>query len=486
MSRRFSPSRLNADALQRWFEQVTDRLRGRRRLQSFDDEIIPVQVDLVGQAPPEGAARTPFSGDVPPESALTPSWSFRETVVLRRSQRGSRVLLYSVLGMSGAGLLWLVLAPLDETVAVQGKLEPSSRVKQIQTPVPGLVEQVLVREGETVKQGQVLLRFDLRDARNQLAAAESVRRQLEEENLTYAAALGDPTAARPLNRNQSQRLRDQRQELLNQRDAAEQGLLASEARVRGLRQSLATAENIAGRYESLVRSGAQSQVQALEARNRANELATSLAAEQRQVARLRAELRSSRTAPGADLRGRIEENNRLIAEQDARISATRQQIRYGELRSPASGTVFDLEARRGTVATAGQPLLRVVPDDALQARVYVPDNAIGFVLPGQTARISLTTFPASDYGRLPAVVQRVSNDALTADEQSEFLGTQASGLYYPAVLRLERQSIQAGRKQIPLQPGMGLTADIQLRQRRIFNLFTGFFEDKLRTLERLR
>jgi hemolysin D len=477
------PQQLSAEALQHWFERLTDRLRLGRRLQSFDDEIIPVQVDLVGS----GREASPFSGGVDPESALVPSWSFRETVVLRPSRRSSRVVLYTVLGVSGAGLLWLVLAPLDETVAVQGKLEPSSRVKEIQTPVPGVVEAVLVREGQTVKQGTVLLRFDLRDARHQLAAAESVRRQLQDENLTYAAALGDPIAAgRRLNSNQSQRLRDQSQELRNQREAAEQALRASEVRVRGLRLSLATATNIAERYESLVRSGAQSQVQALEARNRAHELATNLAAEERQAAKLRAELSSSRTGPGADLRGRIEENNRQIAELDGRIAVSRQQIRYGELRAPASGAVFNLEARAGTVATAGQPLLSVVPDDALQARVYIPSNAIGFVRPGQRANLSLTTFPAADYGRLPAVVQRVSSDALTSEQQSQFLGEQASGLHYPAVLQLERQTIQAGRRQIPLQPGMALTADIQLRQRRMFNLVTGFFEDKLRSLERLR
>jgi len=131
-------------------------------------------------------------------------------------------------------------------------------------------------------------------------------------------------------------------------------------------------------------------------------------------------------------------------------------------------------------------LLRVVPDEALQARVYIPSDAIGFVQPGQQANISLDTFPSADYGRVLAKVKRVGLDALTPEQQQQVLGTQVSGLHYPAVLSLDRQTLKAGRKQIPLQPGMGLTADIQLRQRRMFNVITGFFEDKLRSLERLR
>ena len=66
------------------------------------------------------------------------------------------------------------------------------------------------------------------------------------------------------------------------------------------------------------------------------------------------------------------------------------------------------------------------------------------------------------------------------------LGKESAGLSYPAVLQLDRQYLQAGKKQIPLQPGMSLSADIHLRQRRFIQVITGFFEDKLRSLERLR
>ena len=494
-------NRLNATALQRFFEAITDRIHSQRgRQNELFDDIIPVQVDLVGDSrsplPFRASERpdslNPFASTptkpaiMAGDSALQRDWSFRETVVLQRSQRGSRVLLYTSLGLSVAGLVWVVVAPLNQTIVVRGKLEPSSKVKLIQTPVPGLVDEVLVAEGQSVQQGQVLLRFDLGDARNQLASSESIKRQLEDESATYAAALGDISALTQLTDNQRQRLISQKEELNNRRQAALQQFRRSQVRVSGLQKSVATARNIADRYQRLVSTGAISEVQLLEARNKQQELDTNLAEEQREVLRLQAELGNSTSAPSADLRGRIEANRRLIAEQDARISSTRQQLAYGELRAPAAGVVFELDVRRGTVAQAGQRLLRVVPQEALQARVYLPSSVIGFIKPGQVADLSLDTFPSSDYGRLPAIVKSVDTDSLTPEKQKEALGTEADGLFYTALLKIQRQSLRAGNKTIPLLPGMSLSADIQLRQRRMINVITAFFEDKLRTLEQIR
>jgi HlyD family secretion protein len=196
-----------------------------------------------------------------------------------------------------------------------------------------------------------------------------------------------------------------------------------------------------------------------------------------------------------ELRRRIEENLRQIAELDRDIQQARQLIQYGQITAPADGTVFDIEVGPGSVvaqgtgtsaSTSSKPLMKIVPRDALQARVYLPNTAIGFVRPGQEAQLSINAFDASDFGTIPAVVQRIASDALTADEQSRVLGKQAEGLYYPAVLKLEQQTIALRRKEAPLRAGMTLTADLQLRERRFINIFTGFFEDQRRNLERLR
>lgn len=461
------------------------RSPGRRSRQA----VVPVRVDLVGEPSPPPFGLPPAGGTGPGAEPgdLSRDWQFRETVLLRPSRRSSSLLVWTAVGGTGALLLWAVLAPLSETVAVQGKLEPSTKVRDIDAPVAGVVEAVLVKEGQSVRQGQPLLRFDLRDARSKLAAAEAVRERLSNENRIFAAALGDAPAT-GLTANQQLQLDTRARELQSRQEAARQELRKAETRLRGLRSSLATAQAIERRYASLAASGAVSDLQLLELRNRVQEFATQVNETEREIARLQASLINTTAGTGVELRSRIEDNLKRISELDAEIRQARLQIQYGLLTAPSAGQVFDISVGPSSVvqASAAKPLMKVVPQEGLQARVYLPNTAVGFVRPGLRADLSIDTFNASDFGRIPATVLRVGSDALTPDELARVLGNQASGLYFPAVLRLERQELKLRNTTVPLQAGMSLTADIKLRERRMINVFTGFFEDQRRNLERLR
>lgn len=428
----------------------------------------------------------------PPDPATPPlaEWEFRETVLLRKSTLSSSLLIWTALASTGLVAVWAIAAPLTQSVAVPGKLEPGGRVRQVDAPVGGLVDAVLVKEGQRVRQGQPLIRFDLRAPRNALASAESVRQRLSNENQVLRASLGEISAA-GLSLNQQRQLGSQQLDLSSKRRAAEEDLNKASERARGLEASLDIARNIAGRYRELVRSGAVSEVQLLDALNKQQQLESDLNAERREAARLQAVLRSTSTTPDVELRTRIEANLRQLAELERDIAQARLQIQYGLLSAPADGEVFDINVGAGSVVPATRqgdqkPVLRIVPTDNLQAKVYLPNNVIGFVRTGQRADISLDTFDASDYGRLRATVQSIGSDALNPEELVRVLGSDAKGLYYPAVLRLQRQSLPVGRKAIPLQSGMTLTADIKLRERRFINILTSFFENKARNLERLR
>jgi HlyD family secretion protein len=151
-----------------------------------------------------------------------------------------------------------------------------------------------------------------------------------------------------------------------------------------------------------------------------------------------------------------------------------------------TGIVFDVRVSPSSVVAAAAPVLAIVPGGTLEARVLVPSKVIGFIRPGMKAKLSIDTFPSNDYGRLPGQVGGIGSDALTPEEMRSALGAEATGLFYPVVLQLQRQYLQAGQRQVPLKAGMTLTADIQLRQRPFISVLTSFFEDKLRSLERLR
>ncbi|MEN9387803.1 MAG: hypothetical protein RLZZ255_779 [Cyanobacteriota bacterium] len=414
------------------------------------------------------------------------SWSFKQPVLLNKRRQASAFLVWTGVAATAGGFLWMVLAPLQETIAVQGKLQPMGQVREIRAPASGVVEQVLVRDGTVVQPGQLLVQLDLRQAREQLQASRSVLERLENENRIHRAALGEQPAA-GLTANQRLALQQQ-QELLRQRRAASaQELRRARTRVASLQRSLKASEDIARRYRSLVGSGAMSAVALIDVQERASQQRSDLQEAQAELQRIEATVKAGDASGELELRNRIEANLRQIAQLRQQVADAQRLISLAQLRAPVAGVAFDLNVTPGAVvADSARPLLKVVPQQQLQARVYLPNAAIGFVQPGQKALISLDSFPAADYGRIAAKVIAVGSDALPPDQQREVLGTEVRGLYYPATLQLERQSLPAGRKAIPLTAGMSLTADLQLRERRFISLFTAFFDDKLRSLERMR
>ena len=210
-------------------------------------------VDLVGEAPASAGSKQA----VPQTSE---EWQFNQPVLLRKSPRPSSVIVWTFVGGTALLVAWAFLAPLSETVAVQGKLRPGSKVKLVQAPVDGVVEEVLVREGDSVAQGQLLLRFDLRDPRSKLTSAMAIRSRLVSENSIYAAALGDRPAT-SLTANQQLQLLNQSSAFQSSQQAALQELLQSQQRLVGLKQSWKSANDIANRFQALTRDGAVSVVQ---------------------------------------------------------------------------------------------------------------------------------------------------------------------------------------------------------------------------------
>ena len=262
----------------------------------------------------------------------------------------------------------------------------------------------------------------------------------------------------------------------------------SQVRIAGLRQSLATAEMVAERYQALQRDGASSELQVVSALTKVADISTNLDAENQELSRLEARRDADRGRREVQLRREIEANLNKIASLDKEIRKAEVLLSRISVQAPIAGLVFDLSVSRGDVVAktaSNKPMLQIIPEDDLQAKVFIPNEAIGFIRTGQRADISLTSFNASDYGYLAAKVKRVGSDALTPLEQQRELGQDAQGLYFPAILELSSQSLKVGEKAVALQPGMSLTADLHLRTRRFISAITDLFDNKRRSLQRL-
>ena len=416
------------------------------------------------------------------------AWSFNQPVLLKKSRRTSSVLVWTLAGGTLFAIAWAFLAPLPQTVAVQGKLQSSSGSQSIDAPVPGVIEEVAVVEGQRVNRGDLLLRFDARDAEARLNSAQRNRDRLHNRITINRVVLGEEPAA-ILSENQRALLISQCQNNDGSLAAEQAAIRRSKVRVAGLRQSLSTADMVASRYEALQRDGASSELQVVSALAKVAQIRTDLDAEEQDLIRLRSRREADQASREARLRKEIESNLNQIAVLEKEIRQADVLLSRISVKAPITGLVFELNVSRGDVvpkSSGNKPMLQIIPEDDLQAKVFIPNEAIGFIRTGQRADISLTAFNASDFGYLEAKVKQIGSDALTPEEQQRKLGTDAQGLYFPATLQLTSQTLKVGRRSIALQPGMSLTADLQIRNRRFISAITDLFDDKRRSLQRLR
>ena len=220
--------------------------------------------------------------------------------ILQQGRFWMRTVTWTLIGTTVFGVGWLALARTEEIVVAPGQLEPIGSVQDIQMPVGGVADQILVEEGDRVKAGQVLMKLDTE-------ASEEQRNSLEKT------------------------IKLKKEQLILKEEEKRNYQLVNQEEVQMLESNLALQSEILGRFEQLEAVGAFSEVQILSQQNTVAEiqgkLMQSKADRLRQVALLdqqTAQLKSEL----ADLNGRLVE--------------TKVTLRYQQLRSPVDGVVFDL------------------------------------------------------------------------------------------------------------------------------------------------
>ena len=370
--------------------------------------------------------------------------------ILQQGRFWMRTVTWTLIGTTVFGVSWLALARTEEIVVAAGQLEPVGSVQDIQMPVGGVADQILVEEGDSVKAGQVLMKLDTE-------ATEEQRLSLEKT------------------------IKLKREQLTLKQEEKRNTMQVNQEEVLMLENNLELQAEILKRYEQLKSAGAFSEVQYLNQQNVVAEiqgrLMQSKADRLRQMALLdqqTAQLKSEL----ADLNGKLVE--------------TKVTLRYQQLKSPVDGVVFDLKpTSRGFTAQSTQTVMKVVPTGSLEAKVEVPSNKIGFVkvpfgCPEErdvcmNADISIDSFPSTDFGVLNGKVSRIGSDALEPDPQE-----QRQVLSFPVTIQLDSQQLKLKNgSSLPLQVGMSLTANIKLRKVSYLQLLLGEFQDKAQSLQRL-
>lgn len=393
----------------------------------------------------------------------------------------ARAFLYVVLLTVVALLVWSYFAAIDEVTRGSGRVIPSSQLQRVQTFDGGVVQEILVREGEVVEAGQVIMRIDptrfvsiFRENRAQAlsleARAERLRALITEtpfnpsEHL-LAEAPGIVAQEREVYESRRKELREQ-ENILRDRIRQRQEELR-EARARrdtAQREANMTSQEL-NLTRPLLQSGAVSEVDILRlqrevsrATGERDQAAASVSRLESAVEEARSQLSELGLERRSDWRNDLAQTLGEINALDESSSGLQDRVLLAEVRSPVDGVVQRLNINTiGGVAQQGQEVVEIVPsDDQLLVEARIAPQDIAFLKPGQPATIKLTAYDFAIYGGLQAELDHISADTITDDNDNTF--------YLVRVRALEGAGVN---QELAVIPGMTAQVDIMTGKRTV-------------------
>lgn len=398
-----------------------------------------------------------------------------------RLPRTVMLITVMLVGLMGA---WAVWARLDIVATAQGRLVPVSFTKVVQPAEPGVVSEVLVKDGDVVKAGQTLLRLDARlsqaDAGTLDHDAELRRLTIQriDAELTGRQFVPPPSVSPMLALQvQAQYLARRRShdDTLAQDEAAllrvQAELAAARQTLIKLRETVPISRAATDKHDQLEQAGFVSQLAAADRRREYLEKSQELQAQIEVVNALKAGIVQQERkldAVRSSYRTQLENERLETMAQLNRIDQEKGKsaIRAGllEIRAPADGTVKDLAITApGAVVQAGALLMNIVPrNEPLQAEVLLGNEDAGFVAVGQKVLVKVAAFPFQKYGLLEGNVSHIA-----ADVTSQAQGSQQP-LTYRALVKLTLQALKSPEGEVlSLAPGMLVAAEIHQGERSV-------------------
>jgi HlyD family secretion protein len=402
-----------------------------------------------------------------------------------------RVVLWVLLALLLAALAWSAVGRLDIIAVAQGRIVPQNYLQIVQPAESGIVKELLVREGDLVKAGQILARMDMRfseadrqSLRSELASRSLQLRRIDAElaGTSLAPKAGDPPV---LFAQVDAQFRARRQAYLDSLETekailgkAEQDLRSAKEIEAKLRKQLPIYREQEAAFEKLTKEGYAGRMMYLEKQRDRIEKEQDLKAQEFVIESVSATIEQSRkrlAQLSSNYRQSLQ-NERVDAEaqyqklqQDWAKSTARHELL--ELRAPQDGIVKDFATHTlGSVLQPGTVLMTLVPtNDPMQAEVWVQHDDAGFVGAGRPVKLKLATYPFQKYGMIEGEVKRISPDASDAPDARAERREQmpATGSGYRTLVSLNTPYLEVDGKRYPLSPGMQVTAEINLGTRTV-------------------
>lgn len=407
-----------------------------------------------------------------------------------------RTILKVVAALFCCVMLWAILGRLDIVAIAEGKLVPKTYLKIVQPSEQGIVKEILIKEGQLVTKGQLLMKMDavLSTAEGKSLSSEFHRlrltlrridaelsgRQLARESEDPSDLFTQVSAQYYSDRMAHQSILDEQLSVL---ERARQEMASAREIKAKLEQTLPHYRDQEKAFEELYKNGMVAKLQFSEKQRdkieKEHDLRTQdytmksnqalISQAQRKIEQIKADYRRQLQTDRVDIMGQFEKIRQELAKQQHRHQLL-------ELKAPDDGVVKDLATHTvGTVVTPGTILMTLVPkEEPLQAEVWVSNEDIGFVRPNQPVKVKLSAFTFQKYGMLNGTVEQVSADSSESQGQSGALDStttappkDSSRLRYKTLVTLSSQQLTADGNKYKLTPGMQVSAEIKLGTRSV-------------------
>jgi adhesin transport system membrane fusion protein len=396
-----------------------------------------------------------------------------DEVMSREKTRRAQTIVRAALIVVVLLVLWASLARVEEVTRGEGKVIPSRQLQVVQSLDGGVVSEILVREGEVVEAGQLLLKIDetratsgvresaaqgfaLRARQARLRAlAEGSKFQppsgngpeelriIDEERLLYQNRLSELNTMLAINQQQLQQRHQELTEMRARKSAAERSLSISQQELAKTRPLLATGAVSEVDILRLEREVSASRGDSEQASAQISRVQAAIGEAQRKIQETEIAFRNEARKEMADVMGKLN----ALTEGAVALA---DKVDKSQVKSPVRGRVQRLLANTvGGVVQPGKDIVEIVPlDDQLVLEAKVQPKDVAFIYPGQSAVVKFTAYDFSIYGGLEAVVENISPDTVEDERGNAF---------YLVRVRTKQASFS---EKLPVIPGMTAEVDI--------------------------
>jgi len=373
-----------------------------------------------------------FGNDANPNNPLGGRGSFE--------QRRPTTLLWLLVVVLAAFFGWAANAEIDQITRAPGQVIPSSRVQVIQSLDGGVIQEIMVKQGDEVTKGQLLVRLDrtkleaaYREAEAKVAGVSATLERLKAEAFGGNVQFGRESVQFPDFRT-------------NQRLLFEKRRTAHTAEIANLKGMLALAQQELSMTEPLMGSGDVSLADVLKLR--------------RTVADLEAQITNKRNQFMRDVQTDLSKAEEDLTAAEQTLTQRRDQLQRTELFSPMNGVVKKINFTTvGGVARPAEEFMQIVPiEDDLLIEAKVKPSDIAFLKPGLYANVKIDSYDYTIYGTLKGTLTYISADTLAEESRQ---GTDAQPYYRVQVQTQGKRFSARPNDNLEIQPGMTATVEIK-------------------------